>query len=227
MTTLLRENHRRFGNRCAMDLSDLPLHISRDMAKQVLKDLGFKCESIDLVGLARSRVGVSQYKRGAHIHEAPEILDCSSFSQWGVGMNGAYIPRTTIEQAAYAGTEVPYDDIQPGDLVFTNSPGFDFYWRNPSFGIGHVGMAAEKQDKSDAITIIHAHRPDSNHAGGVIEEDFIGSRFHREKRGVRRIFNNPQDTVTIICPPKELTWITHSSTIALMIVKAVEQGVLR
>ncbi|MBU3194477.1 NlpC/P60 family protein [Clostridium algidicarnis] len=56
----------------------------------------------------------------------PSGFDCSGFTSYVYNAFGYGIGRTTYDQIG-GGTPVSYNDLQPGDLVFTN-------------GVGHVGI---------------------------------------------------------------------------------------
>lgn len=61
----------------------------------------------------------------------PRGFDCSGLIEYVFSQHGIAIART-VEEQHRAGTDVPFQDIQPGDLVF-----FDTTGDGPS----HVGMA--------------------------------------------------------------------------------------
>ena len=58
----------------------------------------------------------------------PNAYDCSGFTQAAFGAVGVSIPRTSYSQPT-AGISVPYESLEPGDLVF-------------SYGYGHVAIYA-------------------------------------------------------------------------------------
>lgn len=60
---------------------------------------------------------------------APGGFDCSGLAQWAFKQAGVNIPRTSYDQAK-SGTYVPREQLQPGDLVFTNAD------------LSHVGIYA-------------------------------------------------------------------------------------
>ncbi|SMF84287.1 Cell wall-associated hydrolases (invasion-associated proteins) [Paenibacillus uliginis N3/975] len=60
------------------------------------------------------------YKFGAESGRT-DAFDCSSFTQFVFNQNGVSIPRSSRQQST-AGTFVPRDQLQPGDLVFFYSP---------------------------------------------------------------------------------------------------------
>ncbi|MEV6767527.1 NlpC/P60 family protein [Nocardia sp. NPDC051030] len=64
------------------------------------------------VEAARSKLG-AYYSSGA---VGPDAFDCSGFVQWSYRQAGVELPRTSYSQLA-AGTPVPLDQLEPGDLV--------------------------------------------------------------------------------------------------------------
>ncbi|MGK5741189.1 NlpC/P60 family protein [Micromonospora sp. URMC 103] len=81
----------------------------------------------DLVATARQFVGLPYLWAGTSAFG----FDCSGFTHTVYGLHGVTIPRDAAPQYA-AGTPVPDDQLQPGDLVFYGRPG----------RIHHVGMYA-------------------------------------------------------------------------------------
>lgn len=65
-----------------------------------------------LVEIARTKIG-SPYVYGA---SGPSAFDCSGFTSWVYAQAGKSIPRTSQAQAS-AGTPVPLDQLQAGDIV--------------------------------------------------------------------------------------------------------------
>ncbi|MCM6773110.1 C40 family peptidase [Nocardia sp. CDC159] len=64
------------------------------------------------VAAAESKLG-SAYAFGSN---GPDSFDCSGLVQWSYEQAGVELPRTSYEQLA-AGTPVPLDELEPGDLV--------------------------------------------------------------------------------------------------------------
>ena len=100
-----------------------------------------------VAALARSLIG-KPYKYGAKPEEAPEVFDCSSFTQYLMKQVGIEIPRSALLQAADpkgAGV-VPapdFSNLEPGDLLFMT--GVAGHYDDELFGgvrhyIGHVVM---------------------------------------------------------------------------------------
>lgn len=105
------------------------------------------------------------YIFGAH---GPNAFDCSGLIYWCYKQTGKNIPRTADEQFR-AGTPVPPNQIQPGDLVF-----FANTYRP---GISHVGIYIGNGK------FIHA----ANSRKGVIISDLSETYYRQHFAGVRRI----------------------------------------
>ena len=148
----------------------------------------FKVLRVDVVALARSCVGVSRYRRGARLVEAPAIFDCSTLIKWSYGQCGIWLPRRSIQQREL-GESVELSEITSGDVVFV-SGWVDYYLDSPADGVGHVGIATGDN------TVIHA----GNRKIGVVEtplDKFVG----KDKfRGVRRYIPKYRE-VTILETP--------------------------
>lgn len=89
----------------------------------------------ELIKIARGLIG-RPYKYGARVEDAPDLFDCSSFTQYVFRQIGVEIPRSTILQAE-EGEEISLEDIQPGDLLFLHGTQ-GFYNKKFPQGIGHV-----------------------------------------------------------------------------------------
>jgi cell wall-associated NlpC family hydrolase len=75
------------------------------------------------IAAARSQLGVPYVWGGT----SPDGFDCSGLTQWAFEHAGIELPRTSRAQAQ-EGQEVDADSMQPGDLIFFNSP------------VSHVGI---------------------------------------------------------------------------------------
>lgn len=182
-------NIRAVGSRCAVQLRPLDLPISDDEALRLLESMGYRQIEVDLVALARGRIGKATYRRGARMREASAVFDCSSFTKWLYGCRGIRIPRYSIQQHE-ACTFLPSGPALAGDLAF--SEGFRSYYRtNPAFGIGHVGLVTSDR------TVIHA----ADAERGVIEEPLEVWQGWKGFRGVRRLIPSEARFITLECPP--------------------------
>ncbi len=180
--------YRRVGNRLAVNLGLLKLPISIEEILTLLLRREIKVVAVDILSLARNCIGVSAYRRGAQLREAPSVFDCSSFIKWLYGECGVWLPRRSIQQRAY-GEAIIIDQVIPGDVVFT-SGWIDYYLDDPSDGVGHVGIFTENN------TVIHA----ANKKHGVIETElgvFIGNDKYR---GVRRYIPKNEEVIILELP---------------------------
>lgn len=85
----------------------------------------------NIIAEAKKYIG-AKYKFGATLQEAPNLFDCSSFTQWVFLNNGIELPRVSRDQAAIGQT---ISQLKRGDLLFFTTP--DLY----SDGrVGHVGI---------------------------------------------------------------------------------------
>ena len=117
----------------------------------------------DIIALAKS-LAETPYKYGATMEEAPNVFDCSGFVKYLYQQIGYDIPRSTIEQAEFAGEKVEsLDDIKPGYLLYLHGK-YGHY--NPTFpeGIGHVVMYLGDKE------VIHAVSKRTQREPQIIEE---------------------------------------------------------
>lgn len=181
--------YRAVGNRCAVDINSLGLPISREETLNLLVSKGLRVVEVDLIALARQYIGVSQFRRGARPSEAPAVVDCSSFVKWLYGQRGIWLPRRSVQQREL-GEVIQLDEIAAGDLVFTSGR-IDYYFDNPSDGVGHVGTATGDN------TVIHAGGRET----GVVE-NLLWGEFADESdfRGARRYIPKNREILTLETP---------------------------
>ncbi len=92
-----------------------------------------------IIELALGLEGVP-YKYGAKMSDAPDFFDCSGFIKYIFEQVGYEIPRSTIEQAEFAGEIVDnIDNLEIGDLIFLHGTKGHYNKKFPE-GIGHVVM---------------------------------------------------------------------------------------
>lgn len=180
---------RAVGNRCAVHFPSLKLPIDEPQALEILERLGYQVVSVDLIELARQQIGRAIYRRGARLRDAPEVLDCSSFTVWLYGQRGIALPRYSIQQYETC-FPVRLEQAKAGDLVF--SEGFRSYFReDPELGIGHVGIVTSDR------TVVHA----ANSRQGIIEDQFTAWSDRKGFRGIRRVIHPGMPLVTLETPP--------------------------
>ncbi|MDO9353355.1 MAG: C40 family peptidase, partial [Solirubrobacteraceae bacterium] len=110
---------------------------------------------------ARTAIGTPDKNAGTTLGG----YDCSGLTQWAFGQAGVKIPRISFDQYKI-GTDVPKDQIQPGDLVFFDSNGA---------GASHVGIAATPTTVISATT------------RGVMEHDISKGYWAGHYVGARRV----------------------------------------
>ena len=180
--------YRSVGSRVAVDIDSLRLPISKGEILEILAIKKFKALEIDIVALARKLVGVSEYRRGAKLAEAPAIFDCSSMIKWLYGQCGIWLPRRSIQQREL-GEVVEFNQISSGDVVFV-SGWIDYYFDDIADGVGHVGIA------TNCNTVVHA----ADKKSGVVETPlgvFVGKN---KFRGARRYIQKNREFVILETP---------------------------
>ena len=181
--------YRSVANRCAVDLSEFKLPVPDEVALRLLKQLGFKVLDVDMIALARSRLGRTQHVRGARQRWAPERVDCSTYVRWVYGQRGIWLDRLSVQQRR-TGTPVELFELEPGDLIFTTSTAVNWFDEDPEDNVGHVVMATEPD------TVIRS----SNKFGGV-KESPLSVLFERvEFRGARRYIPKDRQILTLETP---------------------------
>ena len=110
------------------------------------------------VEAALSRQGMP-YVWGA---TGPDEFDCSGLVMWAWQQAGVTIPRTSAEQAAGL-TEVPLDQLRPGDLVTFYSP-----VSHVSMYVGH-GMVVHASMPGVPIKVVPLDAAGPNATGHRVE----------------------------------------------------------
>ena len=98
----------------------------------------------DIVALARSFLGCPYLWAGM----SPGHFDCSGLTGFCYFMNGILLPRDASQQVK-CGVEVPFEQMQAGDLVFFGS-------RSSIREIGHVGIIVDVDLNHGMFRFIHA-----------------------------------------------------------------------
>ena len=180
--------YRAVGNRCAVILDSLHLLISREETLAILNHKGFELVEVNIVALARQRIGTSQYRRGARRSEAPAVVDCSSFIKWLYAERGIWLPRRSIQQREL-GETVNLDELIAGDVVFVSGR-INYYHDDPANGVGHVGIVTGDE------TVIHA----ANREAGVVESPLAKFVEKTKFRGARRYIPKDIEVLTFETP---------------------------
>lgn len=108
----------------------------------------------NIVNEAEAKIGFP-YVWGADPNNEKEF-DCSSFTKHLYSHIGVELPRCSYEQS-YKGTEVAFEDIEAGDLIFMHTSSRND-WAN---GVTHVGIAVNNTE------MIHA----KSRKYGVVKQD--------------------------------------------------------
>lgn len=150
----------------------------------------------NVIATGKQFLGVP-YQFGASSNRT-NAFDCSSFTQHVFKQNGISIPRSSKQQSK-AGNFVPRAQLQPGDLVFSDT--------NRDGVINHVSLYIGNGQ------LLHTYRVGI----GVTISKFAGSTWDRTYVTARRVLpSNGQPVVTpptttpptTITKPNEQTWKT-------------------
>lgn len=123
----------------------------------------------DIIATGKSFLGVP-YRFGAESGRTDQF-DCSSFTQYVFKKHGIELPRSSREQAA-AGVKVSKNELQPGDLVFSDT--------NRDGKINHVSIYMG-EDK-----LLHTYKV----GVGVTITDFSGSAWDKTFVTARRVISS-------------------------------------
>jgi cell wall-associated NlpC family hydrolase len=122
-------------------------------------------------GLEQSReqiVGFAQQFQGLKYRYAgrsPQTgFDCSGFTSFVLKTFDVHVSSSSATQSLQ-GDRIPFDQVQPGDLVFFGRPGR---------GIQHVAMVVERNEKG--IFCVH-----STCARGIVVENILESAYWRPR----------------------------------------------
>ncbi|QJD82983.1 C40 family peptidase [Cohnella herbarum] len=124
------------------------------------------------------------YEFGASSNKTT-AFDCSSFTQYVFKQNGVSIPRSSKEQSK-VGTFVSRDQLQPGDLVFSDT--------NRDGVINHVSIYIGNDQ------LLHTYRVGI----GVTISTFTGSSWDKTYVTARRVLPTNEQPVEVT-PPTNIT----------------------
>ncbi|MBG9792000.1 cell wall-associated hydrolase [Paenibacillus dendritiformis] len=125
----------------------------------------------DIIATGKAFLGVP-YHFGAESGRTDQF-DCSSFTQYVFKKHGIDLPRSSREQAT-AGVKVSKNELQPGDLVFSDT--------NRDGKINHVSIYIG-EDK-----LLHTYKV----GVGVTITDFSGSAWDKTFVTARRVISAPK-----------------------------------
>ena len=199
--------YRAVGNRIAVDPQTLKLSLSSEVILAKFLSLGFTLIELNPIELAKSQIGVAKYKRGAKPSEAPEVVDCTSFTKWIFGQCGIWLPRYSIQQRE-CGTRVNLNEIVAGDIVFRIGR-CNYFENDPTDAVGHAGLATGQG------TVIHA----AGTRKGLIESTLIDFLEKEESRfrGAMRMIPKDSEVWFLEIPPD--FWVETSDDLRWLLLQ--------
>ncbi|BBI34225.1 C40 family peptidase [Cohnella abietis] len=143
----------------------------------------------NVIALGKKYIGVN-YKFGAQANST-STFDCSSFTQYVFKQNGISIPRSSKQQSK-AGTYVSRAQLQPGDLVFSDT--------NRDGVINHVSIYIGNDQ------LLHTYRVGigvtiSKFSGSAWDKTYVTARRVIPSNGQPEIVNPPVVTPPVVKPP--------------------------
>ncbi len=216
-------SYRATNSRVLFNFLALP-DVDRDDVEDILLALGFSWSQRnpdDILGIfSKSRLGgKSIYFRTAKPAEAPDLVNCSTFTQWCYARIGIELPLRAIQQYQMGEPLPDMNTIKVGDLLFKS--GEKNYWdyQEPKIKIGHVALVRDVASRDGAV--IHA----SNNAGGVVEipvNEFL--KKNSPCIAACRIVTDLKHWTTLNIPP-ELSWrIQSSDDVKWLILEHIKPG---
>ncbi|WP_239616521.1 C40 family peptidase [Cohnella mopanensis] len=137
----------------------------------------------NVIATGKQFLGVP-YQFGAKSNKTSSF-DCSSFTQYVFKQNGISIPRSSRQQAN-VGTFVPRDQLQPGDLIFSDT--------NRDGVINHVSIYIGNGQ------LLHTYRVGI----GVTISKFAGSTWDRTYVTARRVLPSNGQSI-VVTPPSTVS----------------------
>ena len=200
---------RSVDNRIAVDFSSLNLPVSKEKAIEILRERNIQTIDVDIISLAKSIIGKSQWKLPSRQWEAPHFFDCSSLIKWLYGQKGIWLPRRPVQQFEFCskyGSIHNLDKIVEGDILFVSSPYRQGVNIGDNEGVGHVCIAVGEGE------IVHA--TNSEFGTGVLKISIEKLLTTRKLMAVGRICNYMSKVTTLIFPLRreietvdDLRWI--------------------
>lgn len=170
------------NNSIEEDLPDEPDEVLSEIEKMILKEIGKamsfeerKSTIFNLISEAKTYLG-TPYVYGGTTRKG---IDCSAFMQSVFKSNQIDLPRVSKNQALI-GDEIPYKDIEPGDMIFFSN--------SPNSRISHVGMVVEVTP--DDIRFIHA-----GSSTGVTISPLSMSYWKNRFRFAKRVFGERPEEI--------------------------------
>lgn len=183
----------------------LGLDLSEKDISQIFDRLGFEYEYLNtkefVLNEIKKHVGKKHNVEASLTYDAPREFDCSTLTAYVYAHGGLSIPRMTIDQLFF-GTEILEEDLEPGDLIFSNTETGKIKYETIEFlpgnkfdaGVDHVGIYVGEGK------VIHSTR----NKGVVIEEKISESESFRNVIAYRRLTEKDQKRFVIRIPDERL-----------------------
>ena len=171
--------------------------------EETLKRFGWQFELVEspmkkVVAMAPALVGATYKYHSAIRVDAPATFSCSSFTNYLYVQAGIAMPSLSVDQYAW-GQPIKIEELQPGDLVFSNSnQGDGVRYETVGYlpgtkvpeGVDHVGLYLGDGK------VIHSAKA----AGGVVIEDLKTSSGFKNIVGCRRVWGAGERRFVITVP---------------------------
>jgi cell wall-associated NlpC family hydrolase len=138
----------------------------------------------NVISTGKQFLGVP-YRFGAQSN-ITSAFDCSSFTQYIFKQNGVNLPRSSKQQSQ-VGTFVSRDQLQPGDLIFSDT--------NRDGVINHVSLYIGNGQ------LLHTYRVGI----GVTISNFAGSTWDRTYVTARRVLPPNGQSIVVTPPPTTIS----------------------
>lgn len=129
----------------------------RAVVEEILQNLGFHWlddPPTVLSNYSKGQIGSSTYYRTAKTSDAPNNVNCSTFTEWCYAQIGVEIPPLAAAQF-YKGEQFwDVNTLKVGDLIFKKGERAYWEYRDPKLKIAHVGMVRDVKNGGGAV--IHA-----------------------------------------------------------------------
>lgn len=182
----------------------LGISISQKEIEVILNRRGYEWILVkpqeNIMAMAEKLIGVPYVYGSSIVYDAPRAFDCSSFTSYLYAQSGIAIPRMSVDQFVY-GEDVSEGDLQPGDLIFSNSGNGKIHAESVEFlkgtkvpeGVDHVGLYVGNGE------VIH-----STKGQGVIKEKINESERFKNIIGYRRIRAVSEERFVLTVPAERL-----------------------
>jgi phenylalanyl-tRNA synthetase beta subunit len=179
----------------------LGVNLNEEEVKSIFDKLGFEYEYLNtkdfVVNEIKNLLGKPHNTFPSLTYDAPNSFDCSTLTAYVFAHAGKSIPRLTIDQLFF-GKEIIKDELEPGDLIFSNREEGEIRHETINFlpglkfdeGVDHVGMYIGDD------TVIHTSR----YKGCVVEEKLSESDNFKKIVGYRRIVEKDENRFAVKVP---------------------------